>query len=330
MVYESLASITINCTDKCNMNCPYCNHHEGKNTLELDKIFSIYKDSVSLQSNYIVIAGGEPLLHPDIHEIIKKATEYGLFSYLFTNGVNLTRDMLIELKKDGLAAIRLTLDSIKKEKQDKLKGEGALENIKAAIQEAIYVGIGININTPVGIHNIDEIDEIVEFCIDNKVRTLRISPLVESSKEDTKKILKKIICAHEKFTENLIYDDFAEYTGYDEFLNIIKSANCPGGVISINVNADGVVSKCPYVDEKIGNIYENSLLSLWMEGYEKQIKDKRKCIVADFDIYEMFLEMKNEFPETIVKKCISAWISQVKGKKKICYRDLPCWYFVFR
>lgn len=330
MVYESLASITLNCTDKCNMNCSYCEHHGGKNVLDIEKIISIYKDSISLQSNYIVIAGGEPLLHPDIYTIIKKATEYGLFSYLFTNGANLTRDVLIELKKSGLAAIRLTLDSIKKEKQDKIKGCGAFEKITKAIQETNHIGIGVNINVPVSVHNINEIDEIVKFCIDNKVRTLRISPLVESSKEEVQKILREIIRIHEKYEEYLFYDDFVEYTGYNEFLDTIKYANCPGGIISININADGNVSKCPYTNEIIGNIYENSLLALWMDGYQKQIKDNRKCIVVDFDIYEMFSEMKNEFPENNIQKCISAWISQIKNKKKLCYRDLPCWYFTFK
>lgn len=125
------------------------------------------------------------------------------------------------------------------------------------------------------------------------------------------------------------YDDFVEYTGYNDYLENIKTSVCPGGIISININADGTVTKCPYEKKILGNLMNDSLFSIWINGYSKNIINAHKCSVVNFDIYEMFCEMEEVFSKD-VKKCISAWTAQIQNKKKLCYRDLPCWYFVFK
>ncbi|WDV47818.1 radical SAM protein [Clostridiaceae bacterium M8S5] len=329
MIYESLASITINCTDKCNMDCSYCEFHDGKNELDIEKIQSIYKDTVTLQSNYIVIAGGEPLLHPEIMEIINEAKYYGLFTYLFTNGKNLTPQIIENLKSTGLVAIRLTLDSVNEEIQDKVKGKGAYAGIVNAINMLEDSGIGVNINVPITEYNISEIDDIVEFCIKNKIRSLRLSPLTSSSKEECEAVLKKIIETHRRFYQYIHYEDFAEFKDYGDFMKIIKKLNCPGGLISVNINPDGNITKCPYVTESFGNINEEKLLDVWMKNYEKTQLNNTACPIMNFDTVDLFRSLEKYFDKDDTDRCLSAWIAQLNGKKKTCFRDMPCWYFVF-
>lgn len=329
MIYESLASITINCTDKCNMSCSYCDHHDGKYSLEADKIFSIYKDSIQLQSNYLIIAGGEPLLHKDIVMLIREASKHGLFPYLLTNGLLLNEKLIKQLKQEGLVAIRLTLDSLSDKIQDKFKGKGSLEKIIEVVRLTNKEKIGVNINVPVGKHNYEELDEIVQFCINNKVRTLRFSPLVDSSMEFNKNVIKTAVLLHEKYADKLYYDDFTEYRGYEDFLKVIKSSVCPGGIISININSDGSVTKCPYDSKNIlGNVNDESLSSIWLNEYSNNLSSADKCSVIKFDPVEMFMEIEDLFSQDI-RRCIAAWTAQIENKKKLCFRDLPCWYFTF-
>ncbi|MBR3293996.1 MAG: radical SAM protein [Oscillospiraceae bacterium] len=282
-----------------------------------------------MQSNYLIIAGGEPLLHQDILMLVREASRHGLFPYLMTNGILLNEKLIKKLKQEGLVAIRFTLDSLSKQIQDGLKGEGSLEKIIQAMNLSNAEEIGVNINVPVGEHNYAELDEIVQFCISNKVRTLRFSPLVDSSQDFNKAVIKRIISLHEKYVEKLYYNDYAEYKGYQDFLKTIESSVCPGGIISININPDGNVTKCPYDDQNIlGNINNESLYSIWMGGYSSNVKSADKCSVINFDPVDLFVELEEYFSKDI-KRCISAWVAQIENKKKLCYRDLPCWYFTF-
>ncbi len=58
----------------------------------------------------ISIAGGEPLLYPEILEIVAYIKSRGLFSKLFTNGIALDTKMLTDLKNAGITEIVIHID----------------------------------------------------------------------------------------------------------------------------------------------------------------------------------------------------------------------------
>ncbi len=101
-------------TKKCNMYCEGCysaNNPASHKTLDqiredLD-VFEKYRTTQTVS-----IAGGEPLTHPLIEEIVRMVAERGLKPILNTNGLALTEPLLRRLKKAGLKGLTCHIDSL--------------------------------------------------------------------------------------------------------------------------------------------------------------------------------------------------------------------------
>jgi hypothetical protein len=99
-------------TDTCNLRCEGCYRQiltGHKPIRELQEEILFFKrwrnpDNVS-------IAGGEPLLHPEILDIVAFISEHGMKPILLTNAIKLTPEMVQELKRVGLAGFTIHIDS---------------------------------------------------------------------------------------------------------------------------------------------------------------------------------------------------------------------------
>jgi MoaA/NifB/PqqE/SkfB family radical SAM enzyme len=100
-------------TAKCNLSCEGCyrrnepNSHKSLEEIKEElEVFNKFRkcDSVS-------IAGGEPLLHPQIIDIVKIIKEMGIKPVLNTNGLTLTKELLSELKEAGVFGFTFHIDS---------------------------------------------------------------------------------------------------------------------------------------------------------------------------------------------------------------------------
>jgi len=100
-------------TRKCNITCDAC---FTTNDPHSDKPLSQIEDEVKAmrklrRSDGMFIAGGEPLTHPKIIEIIRIVKRHRYKPVLVTNGVGLTPEWLSELKKAGLFGFTFHVDS---------------------------------------------------------------------------------------------------------------------------------------------------------------------------------------------------------------------------
>ncbi|MCJ7580044.1 MAG: radical SAM protein [Candidatus Aminicenantes bacterium] len=100
-------------TRKCNIKCDAC---FTTNDPKSDKPLSQIEDEVKAmrklrRSDGMFIAGGEPLSHPKIVEIVRIVKRNGYKPVLVTNGVGLTLDLILELKRAGLHGFTFHVDS---------------------------------------------------------------------------------------------------------------------------------------------------------------------------------------------------------------------------
>ncbi len=103
-------------TDKCNMDClgcyrNYIETYEGHKHLEDIKQEILFMKKERNVSE-ITLAGGEPLLHPDIINIVKFISSQSLGAKIFTNGKGLTQEFMRQLVFSGLNKITLHIDSL--------------------------------------------------------------------------------------------------------------------------------------------------------------------------------------------------------------------------
>lgn len=100
-------------TAKCNLACLGCYR---KNEINSHKTLHEIKEELNVFMHYrksdsISIAGGEPLLHPQIVDIVKMVADFGCKPIVNTNGIALTPELLHELKLAGVYGFTFHIDS---------------------------------------------------------------------------------------------------------------------------------------------------------------------------------------------------------------------------
>lgn len=102
----------IEVTDRCDLACPGCYRKSLEGHRKLDDIKVEIKECQSLTNcDAMVVAGGEPLIYPDILEVIRFIGKCGMKSLVLSNGTNFTERMARELKAAGLKRIHFHIDS---------------------------------------------------------------------------------------------------------------------------------------------------------------------------------------------------------------------------
>jgi len=112
-------------TKACNMYCEGCYR---ENCPKAHKPLAEIKHDLAVFKKYrktdgVSLAGGDPLVHPDIVEIVRLVAQDGLKPIVNTNGLALTRDLLRELKRAGAAGFTFHIDS----KQHRPRWQGKTE-----------------------------------------------------------------------------------------------------------------------------------------------------------------------------------------------------------
>jgi MoaA/NifB/PqqE/SkfB family radical SAM enzyme len=98
-------------TDRCNLDCSYCTEYDNSRphpSLEDLKLW--IKKIRDLGTMRIALVGGEPLMHPNVVEIVRYCRELGFATSLTTNGFLLTRKLLKELEEAGLQVMQISVD----------------------------------------------------------------------------------------------------------------------------------------------------------------------------------------------------------------------------
>ena len=169
--------LRLSITDKCNLNCSYCNPQKNKTwgsnkeILSYEEILRIVKIFLSVFGfKKIRLTGGEPFVRKDIELLIQSLAilkaENAFELCATTNGVNI-KSRLQRFKDLGLDRLNFSLDSLHKESYASISGKDALDDVLASIDEAINIGFNpIKINV-VALRSINgsEIFDFVDFAI---------------------------------------------------------------------------------------------------------------------------------------------------------------------
>ena len=98
---------------RCNLSCAYCNEYDKVSdpvpTAEMLRRIEIL---AGMGTGIITISGGEPLLHPDLDEIIRAIRRHGAIATIITNGYLLTPERIQRLNRAGLEHLQISIDNV--------------------------------------------------------------------------------------------------------------------------------------------------------------------------------------------------------------------------
>jgi len=148
-------------TNRCNQRCGYCNIPDlGGKELSLDEITELIGQLRRLGTRRVVLLGGEPLVRPDIGEIIRLMKRQGMFVGMVTNGW-LVPSRLDEIRQ--LDTIAVSLDGAETE-NDAVRGEGSFKKAVEALEAITAAGMARFLSSTLVRSNIDSLDRILELA----------------------------------------------------------------------------------------------------------------------------------------------------------------------
>lgn len=179
--------LRISVTDRCNLRCIYCMPPEGiplmshEDILSYEEITRLARLAYELGFTKFRITGGEPLVRKELSHLVRELADLdeNIDLALTTNGTLLER-YAEELKESGLKRINISLDTLKREKFQRITRFDLFDEVMSGIRRAIQIGfnpIKINVVVVRGIND-DEILDFVEMTREQPlwVRFIELMP----------------------------------------------------------------------------------------------------------------------------------------------------------
>ncbi len=179
--------LRISVTDRCNFRCTYCMPEEGMQWMprsdiltfeEIERIARICVERYGFDG--IRLTGGEPTVRAHLATLVAKLAQLGIDLAMTTNGATL-RHCADARRQAGLKRLNISLDTLDREKFDRMTRRDELHNVLAGIEAAQEAGFApVKINTVVerGVND-DEIVDLARFGRERglEVRFIEFMPL---------------------------------------------------------------------------------------------------------------------------------------------------------
>ena len=133
---------------RCNLACTYCNEFDDfSKPVSTEEMFRRVDKLGELGTAVVTISGGEPLLHPELDEIIRRIRKNGMIAGLITNGYLLVAERIERLNRAGLEWLQISIDNVTPDEVSK-KSLKVLDRKLELLAE--HADFHININSVVG------------------------------------------------------------------------------------------------------------------------------------------------------------------------------------
>lgn len=267
--------LRISLTDKCNLNCRYCNPtHSGIKKLkrneiltfdELYRLIEIFTGKLGVKK--IRFTGGEPLVRKDVlsffEMIYPLKLKYGFETGITTNAT-LLEDKLSDLKRVGLDRLNISIDSLKPERYTFITGKNKLHSVLRSIIKASELGFHpLKINVVVMKNlNDDELIDFVDFVKDTSinVRFIEYMPFGSNhwgydafiSSDEIKSIIETKYKLYEiPGDKHKVANDFGidGYSGKVSFISSMSNPFCES-CNRLRLDASGKMKLCLFSDGK--------------------------------------------------------------------------------
>ena len=288
--------VSWNLTYRCNLACEHCYLDAGgtplvgsenfadRSELGTDECFRVIDEIAAFAPECItILTGGEPLLRRDILEIVRRASERGLWVVVGTNGVRITENVAKRLAESGARGLSLSLDALDPDRHDGFrKVRGAWRNTVEGAEILNRTGLPFIVQTTAGSHNLGELEAIADFAHDRlaaKVWNLYflvptgrgqfvsditpaqydevLASLYRIQKKYDRRMLVNAKCAPH-YIKTVLENGGSQIRTYSG-----GAGGCPAGTHYMGIRPNGDVTPCPYLPVFAGTLRNSSLADLW-------------------------------------------------------------------
>jgi pyrroloquinoline quinone biosynthesis protein E len=270
-------------THRCPLQCPYCSNPvelEGvKNELTTDEWCSVMRQAGEMGILQVHLSGGEPCARKDLEEIVKAASEVGLYTNLITAAVTLRRDRLETLQKLGLDHVQVSFQDVDPAGAERIGAyPGALQKKLDVAHWVTELGMPLTINAPIHRHNIHNVPRFIDMSVELGAQRLEIAhaqyygwaflnrAALIPTYEDTVSSIEYVEAARERLKGVLTIDMVVP----DYYAKRPKPCMGGWGKGFMNITPAGKVLPCHAAESipelEFDNVRDRKLVDIWMNG----------------------------------------------------------------
>jgi MoaA/NifB/PqqE/SkfB family radical SAM enzyme len=228
---------------RCNLSCDYCNEYDKTSPpVPLEDLTRWIDHLGKLGTAMIGISGGEPLMHPDLDEIIRRIRKTGAIAGMITNGYLLNEERIERLNRAGLDHMQISIDNIEPDDVSKKSLKVLDKKLEMLAQFAEF---HVNINSVVGGGFKDPNDALV---IGNRALSLGFESTIGIIHDGSGQ-LKPLAPADAAIYHKMTNRKKTNYAQFDQFQKAIVEGQpnkwrCRAGSRYLYVSEDGLVHYC--------------------------------------------------------------------------------------
>ncbi|NPV30375.1 MAG: putative heme d1 biosynthesis radical SAM protein NirJ2 [Firmicutes bacterium] len=275
--------VSWNTTNACNLACVHCYRDAGDRVREeLDTAggMALIDEIVQAGFKVMIFSGGEPLLRPDLYELLGHASRRGLRPVLGSNGTLITGEAARRLREAGALTVGISLDSTSPEQHDRFRGtpgawQAAVEGMAACRRE----GLPFQVHTTVVEWNYEQVEELTDLAVRMGAVAHHVFFLVPAGRavnieEESLRAAQYERLLHRLMRKQKEVPIEVKPTCAPQFmriaarlgLNLRFQKGCLAGTGYCVVTPAGEVQPCAYLNIPVGNVREIPFSRIWQES----------------------------------------------------------------
>lgn len=291
---KQLKYVAIELLDKCIYKCPHCYVKDKYNTMIPTKDFyRIVDQLVACDCTWLLLTGGDPLLHPDFLDMYKYTYGKGIKVTVFTNGYLINQDILDCFEKFPPELVELTIYGGTPNSYDQYVGiTGAYDVFDRALDSLKGIGVNTRIKTILMPETISEINYIEEYARKKEIEFRYdgfVVPRIDGDMSPCNhfRLAPETVFKMDMKVEGYIEAQIEKRKQYMKKSDINELYSCDAGYNSVFIDASCQMSICTFARHINIALNENISVREGQEYLIELIKSKRpldefdKCFNCD-------------------------------------------------
>lgn len=267
-------------TNKCNLKCAHCYQDADDATdreLSTEEARAMIDGIARAGFRVMIFSGGEPLMRPDIYDLVAYAASRGLHPVFGTNGTLIDDETAVRLKKSGARAMGISVDSLDPGKHDRFRGlENAHELTLRGIEACKRAGLAFQLHTTVVDWNRDEICAISDFAQDIGAIAHYVFFLIPVGRgefiqetalqvKENEELLRALMRKSRELSIDVKPTCAPQFTRVARQLGVETrfERGCLAGLTYCVVGSEGIVRPCAYMTEDAGDVRKRPFDEIW-------------------------------------------------------------------
>ena len=288
--------VSYSITTKCNLKCKHCYSRSveqaAPDELSTKEALRLIDELSKWGIGLLIIDGGEPLCREDLLDVVKHASSKGIRTTIGSNGTLIDKPAARKLVEAGVMAVAISVDGVDAQTHDSFRGiSGAFEQTMKGMEACRDAGLPFQLNMVIRKDTLSQLGDMLRLAVERGANAAELFDLVAAgrAKEECKE---QVLSPDERRQAmELLAEAQAEYPliirvpACPMYPLLLKQKNiepkhfpaemlhrvpyygrgCAAGMPMgyVMVQSNGEVNPCMLLQVNLGNIREQSIISIW-------------------------------------------------------------------